>query len=313
MKTVGRVAIVGSGTIGTSWATLFLARGLDVSAWDPAANAAERLRAGVASLWPSMTALGLAAGASQGRLRCHDTLEAALNGVDFVQESGPENLAAKQALYAQMDAALDPEVVIATSSSGLLMSQVQAHCQHPGRCIVGHPFNPPHLVPLVELVAGKRTETKFIEIADAFYRSVGKRPIRVKKEVPGHIANRLQAALWREAVYLVQQGVASVEDIDTAVAYGPGLRWALMGPHMTLHLGGGAGGLKQFIHHIGPAFQAWWEDLGTPRLEDKGLAMQLVSGVSAEAGTASYEALTAERDMLLLEVLKVVANKRALP
>jgi carnitine 3-dehydrogenase len=238
---VKRVAVVGTGVIGASWVAYFLAHGLDVNATDPSPGAEARLREAVAQHWPTLERFGLAEGASLDRLRFHDSLEDAVSVADFVQENGPERMDFKIDLFRRMDAAAPPDTLLASSSSGLAISGVQSGCAHPQRVVLGHPFNPPHLIPLVEVIGGEQTSADAIEHTMAFYAAIGKRPIHVKREVKGHIANRLQAALWREAFHLVNEGVASVADIDTAIAHGPGLRWAVMGPFMNLHLSGGTG------------------------------------------------------------------------
>jgi len=237
---IRRVAVIGTGTIGASWAALFLARGLTVAASDPAPGAETFLQGFVAAAWPGLARLSsLPVEPSWPALSFHAEPEAALAGAEFVQESAPEREESKRALLARLGAVLDPAIVIASSSSVLLMSRLQIDCRHAERCVIGHPFNPPHLVPLVEVVGGEKTGPEAIERALAFYAAIGKQPIHIRREVPGHVANRLQAALWREAVHLVAEGVASVADVDTAISAGPGLRWALMGPDLTFHLAGG--------------------------------------------------------------------------
>ncbi|WP_241119734.1 3-hydroxyacyl-CoA dehydrogenase NAD-binding domain-containing protein, partial [Achromobacter xylosoxidans] len=303
---IRRVAIVGAGTIGASWAALFLAYGLEVVVCDPAADAESLTRARVAAAWPVLTELGrVAAGASPEALRFDADLAGALRGVDFVQENGPEREDFKTDLFARMDALLPPEVIVASSSSGLIMSRLQARCPHAARFVIGHPFNPPHLIPLVEVVGGKQTSEATVERCIAFYRQLGKHPIRVNKEVPGHIANRLQAALWREAIHLAADNVASVADIDAAVSQGPGLRWALFGPHMTFNLGGGAGGMAHFMDHLLGPIQTWWDDLVTPEVTPE-LRRRLIEGVNAEAGQRDIADLVRDRDAQLTALLKVL-------
>lgn len=303
---VRRVAVVGAGTIGASWAALFLARGLEVVVSDPAPGAETQTRARVAEAWPVLEKLGrIVRGASPDALRFEPDLDAALAGVDFVQENAPEREDFKTALFARMDAALPAHAIVASSSSGLIMSRLQSQCSHPERYVIGHPFNPPHLIPLVEVVGGNQTSPDAIERAIAFYRSLGKHPIRLNKEVPGHIANRLQAALWREAIHLAAENVASVADIDAAVSQGPGLRWALFGPHMTFNLGGGAGGLSHFMDHLLGPVQTWWADLGAPEVTPE-LRRQLIDGVNAEAGGRSLAELAAQRDSQLTALLKAL-------
>ncbi len=303
MSDVQRVAVVATGVIGASWAAYFLARGLDVDATDPSPGAEERLRAAVAQHWPTMEGFGLAEGASPARLRFHARLEDAVAQADFVQENGPERLDVKADLFRRMDAAARPDAILASSSSGLAISGVQARCAHPERVVLGHPFNPPHLIPLVEVVGGERTSADAIARTMAFYAAIGKRPIHVRREVKGHIANRLQAALWREAFHLVDQGVASVADIDTAIAHGPGLRWAVMGPFMNLHLSGGAGGIAHVLDHLGGPIEDWWRDLGAPSMTP-GLKQAVADGVAEALGSRRTSDLEAARDTLLLHLIR---------
>jgi 3-hydroxyacyl-CoA dehydrogenase len=241
-------------------------------------------------------------------LSFHAELEEALAWAEFVQESAPEHEELKRSLLARLDAVLDPSIVIASSSSGLLMSRVQIDCRHPERCVIGHPFNPPHLVPLVEVVGGDKTGSEAIEQALAFYTAIGKKPIHIRREVPGHIANRLQAALWREAVHLVAEGIASVADVDTAISAGPGLRWALMGPHLTFHLAGGVGGIDHFLDQFAAPMASWWETLGSPTLSRE-LRGQLGKGIAEEAAGRSIAALEARRDRFLVDLLALKAGR----
>jgi len=303
---IRRVAIVGAGTIGASWAALFLAHGLEVVVSDPAGDAEAQTRARVAAAWPVLKELGrVAEGASSDALRFEPDLATALANVDFVQENAPEREDFKIDLFARMDAILPPHVIVASSSSGLIMSRLQSRCQHPERFVIGHPFNPPHLIPLVEVVGGDKTSADTIDRSIAFYQAMGKYPIRLNKEVPGHVANRLQAAVWREAIHLAAENVASVADIDAAVSQGPGLRWALFGPHMTFNLGGGAGGLEQFMHHLLGPVQTWWDDLGAPVVTPE-LQRKLIEGVNAEAGQRSIADLVQTRDAQLTALIKTM-------
>lgn len=301
------VAVVGTGVIGASWAAHLLGRGLDVIATDPAPGAEERLRADVAAHWPTITRLGLADGASPDRLRFTTDVAAAAAAADFVQENGPERPEVKEALFATLDAAARPDVVLASSSSGLLPSAIaRGAAAHPERVLVGHPFHPPHLIPLVEVVPGERTAEVAVDRAMTFYTAIGKRPIRLRHELPGHVANRLQAALWREAYSLVDRGVASVADIDTAIAHGPGLRWAVLGPFANQHLSGGTGGLAHVLEHLGPPTEAWWRDLGDPKLTPE-LVAKLVDGVDAELDGIAAADLVAGRDAVLQALLAAKA------
>ena len=299
---VGDIALLGCGTIGASWATYFLARGLAVTAWDPAPDAGARLRAFIDAAWPVMERLGLGPGADPARLRVVDEPTDAVDGAVFIQENAPEDEALKRDLYRRIDPALDAHAVVASSSSGLLISALQEGLRNGARFVVGHPFNPPHLIPLVEVVGGRGTDPEAVEWALAFYNAHGKRAIRVEREVPGHIANRLQAALFREAFHLLLSGTASAADIDAAVTHGPGLRWAFMGPFLTFHLAGGEGGVRAALKHFGPPMESWWADFGTPRLD--GDAIETMSrAVDEMLGGQSIPALAAERDARLLALL----------
>jgi 3-hydroxyacyl-CoA dehydrogenase len=302
---IGRVAIVGTGVIGASWTALFLAKGLEVIATDIAPNAETSLRSFVKAAWPALDRLGLAPGASQSHLTFTSDLPTAVSAADFVQENGPERIDFKKKLYQQLDELLPPEVIISSSSSGLTMSEIQSECRlHPERCVIGHPFNPPHLVPLVEIVGGVKTSLEAIERAMAFYAGLGKRAIHVRKEVPGHVANRLAAALFREVVYLVSEGVVSVADVDAAVSWGPGLRWGIMGPALLYHLGGGAGGIEHFLDQFTRPMTAWWHALGTPELTPE-VRAGIIKGIHEEAQNRSLPELEAYRDEVLLGLLEL--------
>jgi 3-hydroxyacyl-CoA dehydrogenase len=301
-KPIRRVAIVGTGVIGASWAALFLAHGLEVITTDPAPNAEGNLREYVDNAWPALEQLGLSSGASKERLSFTPKLSDALKDVDLVQENGPERSDFKIKLFADMDALTPKTTILASSSSGIPIGVSQSQCKHPERCVIGHPFNPPHLIPLVEIVGGEKTSAATIERSIAFYASIGKRPIHVKKEVVGHVANRLQAALYREIVFLIDQGVLSVTDADAAVSWGPGLRWGLMGPNLLFHLAGGQGGIQHFMEHLAGPMTTWWKDLGNPEFTPE-LKEKIVQGVLAEAGNQSINNLAEERDKLLLGLL----------
>jgi carnitine 3-dehydrogenase len=303
--TVQRVAVVGTGVIGASWAAHFLAHGLDVVATDPSPGAEQRLRSDVAAIWPTLTP---AAGGSPERLAFTPDPAEAVADADFVQENGPEREDVKHQLFAVLDAAARPEVVLASSSSGMLPSVIARGCpRHPERVVIGHPFNPPHLIPLVEVVPGEKTSEQAVEAALTFYTAVGKKPIRLRQELPGHVANRLQAALWQEAYSLVERGVATVADIDTAIAHGPGLRWAVLGPFANQHLSGGPGGIAHVLEHLGPPTEAWWRDLGQVTLTPE-LIAKLVAGVDEELAGVDPAELVARRDAVLTALLAAKAR-----
>jgi carnitine 3-dehydrogenase len=305
---VERVAVLGAGTIGASWTALFLAGGLRVSIYDPAPDTEARVRGFVERAWPTLERLGLVRVSAPAAPSFHSDPAAAVAGAGWVQENGPESLEAKRALYAAMEPGLGADAVVASSTSGLMPSELQAGRAGEGRYIVAHPFNPPHLIPLVELVGGRATEPALIERAEAFYQGIGKVTIRVRREVPGHVVNRMQAALYREAINLVLAGVADLEDVDRGIAYGPGLRWALMGPHATHHLAGGRGGLRHLLEHIGPGLQRWMDDLRGLRITPE-VIERLVSAFEA-GNPPSIERLEAERDVLLLALLETLQTTR---
>src|SRR6201988_4447769 len=304
-KPIRRVAIIGTGVIGASWASLFLAKGLDVIATDIAPDAEASLRRFVKAAWPALERLGLSPGASQSRLTFTADLPAAVRAADLIQENGPERIDFKKKLYRQLDELLPADVIIASSSSGLTMSEIQSDCPlHPERCVIGHPFNPPHLVPLVEIVGGAKTSEATIKRASEFYTSLGKKAVRLRKEVPGHVANRLQAALAREVYYLVAEGVVSAADVDTALSWGPGLRWGIMGNLMLNHLGGGPGGIEHFFQQFTGPMTAWWKTLGSPVLTPE-VQKKLIDSVHAEVGSRSIAELEAQRDEVLLGLLEL--------
>lgn len=305
-----RAAVLGAGVIGASWTALFLAKGLSVQIYDPAEGAEERVRAYVAQAWPTLEQLGLTERGDPERLTMHRAPAAAVREAHFVQENVPERLEIKHALFAEIEPHLAPEAIVASSASGLMVREMQQGWRDPSRFLLGHPFNPPHLIPLVELIANDFTGEGVLEAAEAFYARIGKVTIRVKREVPGHVANRLQAALWREAIHLVASGVASVEDVDKAVWSGPGLRWAAMGPHMLFHLGAGSGGLDEFCNRYRDSFHRWWADLGAPELTPE-LAATLAGGVAEEANGRDLSSAAAERDALILATLQATRDLRS--
>lgn len=303
MSKIDTVAILGAGVIGASWSALFLAAGFRLRVYDPADTDGVKLRAYIDNAWTALTELDMTANGDRDNYSLHASAAEAVEGAQFVQESVPERLELKHQLYGEIEQALAADAIVASSASGLLVSEMQRGWKDPSRFILGHPFNPPHLIPLVELLANERTAPGVLDLAEEFYRQAGKITIRVNREVPAHVANRLQAALWREAISLVQNGVCSVEDVDKATWAGPGLRWAAMGPHMLFHLGAGAGGLLEFCHRYRDSFHRWWDDLGQVRL-DETLAQTLYDGVCAEAGGSDVTAGAQQRDALIVEFLR---------
>ena len=306
-ENVRRVACVGAGVIGGGWVAHFLARGYDVTAWDPAPDAAQKLRRLVDAAWPALTSLGLAEGASPDRLTVTETLEQAVADAEFVQESAPEKLDLKRDLLTRLDTATPPGVVIASSTSGYPMTDMQTTAADPSRLVVGHPFNPPYLIPLVEVVGGEHTDPAAVAWAARFYETAGKSVITMNNEVPGFIANRLQEALWREALHMVANGEATVRDIDLSITEGPGLRWAVMGPMLTFALAGGEGGMAHMLDHFGPSLKSPWTRLEAPEL-DKELYDAVVAGCDEVADGRSIADLVAERDKGVIDVLRVTGR-----
>ena len=298
MSDIHHTAVLGAGVIGASWTALFLAAGRSVAVFDPAPDAEASVRAYIDTAWPALEDLGLTDRATPDAVTFHTSAAAAVSGASLVQENVPERLPIKHATYAEIEPALAPGAIVSSSTSGLTLEALQKGWNDPSPLILGHPFNPPHLIPLVELTANAATGNHVLDRTEAFYHDIGKVTIRIKKGMPGHVANRLQAAVWREAVYMAIEGVASVEDIDKAMWAGPGLRWAAMGPTMLFHLGAGEGGLQAFCDHFKDTFNGWWDDLGEPRLDDQVIA-ELVRGMDAQAKGRSPEELSAERDRML--------------
>lgn len=313
-RAIRRVAVVGTGVIGASWASAFLAHGLEVVATDPADGAEARLREAVAAHWPALSEIGLADGADPNALTFVATPAEAVAGADLVQENGPERLDMKRELFAAFDAAAPAHAILATSTSTIMVSTFQDACtRHPERVVLAHPFNPPHLIPLVEVGGGRATSPEVIAAAMDFYRRIGKHPIHLKKEATGHVSNRLQIALWREAFHIVQSGIASVEDVDAAIAHGPGLRWALLGPFLNIHLSGGAGGIRGLLESpLGKATVDMWDELGTPDFGPE-LIDQLAAGVDEELRDRDLPAMLEERNALLIELVRAKARKPSLP
>ncbi|WP_171184648.1 3-hydroxyacyl-CoA dehydrogenase NAD-binding domain-containing protein [Ruegeria sp. HKCCC2117] len=306
---IQHTACLGGGVIGASWAALFLASGRSVALFDPDPDVEKKVRQYVENAWPTLDALGLAGNGNPDAITFHSSAAAAVADAGFVQENVPERLQIKHATFAEIEPALSTGAIVASSASGLTLGQMQPGWSDPSHFVLGHPFNPPHLIPLVEVMGNEKTADGVVDVAQAFYESVGKTTIRVNKEVPGHVANRLQAALWREAIHLVVSGVASVEDVDKAVWAGPGVRWAAMGPTMLFNLGAGEGGLKAFCDHFTDTFNGWWDDLGQVYLTDE-VAQQLADGVKDEAAGKTQAELSGQRDALILAMQKSIADLR---
>ena len=306
-RPIRRIAVVGTGVIGASWAAEYLARGFDVVATDPAPKAEAKLREYIDEAWKDLTIIGLSKGASRDRLSFTPDMKEALSKADLVQENAPERPDFKIKLYAEMEAVAPVDCLFASSSSGITPSVIQSQCKHPERVVIGHPFNPPHIIPLVEVVGGTRTSPDAIQQAISFYASIGKKPIVLKKELAGHVANRFQAALYREMLYLIEFGVLSVEDTDAAVCYGPGLRWGVMGQSLQWHLGGGSGGIQHFMDHLMPPLEGMMKSLGTPNITPE-LKQQVIDGVMREAAGRSVDQLGQKENRVLIGLLKLRAE-----
>jgi carnitine 3-dehydrogenase len=306
IRTLG---LVGGGVIGSGWAARALAHGLDVVAYDPAPGGEAALRTAVDNAWPALERMGLAPGADRTRLRFVGSIAEVAAAADFIQENAPEREELKRRLLAETDAGCGPDVIIASSSSGLLPSRIQADCRHPERVVIGHPFNPVYLLPLVEIVPGERTASSVVERAAVFYRSIGMRPLRMRKEIEGFLSDRLQEALWREALHLVNEGIATTEDIDDAIVYGPGLRYAFMGTCLTFHLAGGEGGMAHMLDQFGPALKLPWTKLVAPELTRE-LRDRMVEGTAVQADGRSIKELERWRDDCLIRLIEALAPMR---
>ena len=298
---VSSVACLGAGPIGAGWAAYFLAQGFKVSSYVHAADEETSLHQLVNDAWRSLNEIGLADGASLDNLTCTSDLAAAVADAQFVQECAPESLPLNHSLYKQLGMLVPPDVVICSSTSGLRMTDIQAKCASAERTVVGHPFNPPYLLPLVEVVGGEKTAPAAVQWAADFYRAIGKAPLVLKREIPGFVATRLQEAIWREALHMIANDEASVEDIDFAVVNGPGPRWAMMGPCLTYHIGGGEGGMEYCLEQFGPTFKLPWSRMDAPDLTPE-LAKKLIAGSARLAGDKDYSTLNRQRDKGLVAI-----------
>tara|TARA_B100001057_G_scaffold315210_1_gene315304 strand:- start:1741 stop:2712 length:972 start_codon:yes stop_codon:yes gene_type:complete len=299
------VSIVGAGVIGAGWAARMLASGLIVKAYDPSEKARKQLLLNTKIAFKSLRKIGLNKNAKISNLKICTNLQDTVNSTSFVQENAPENENLKRKLLREIDLLLPKNIIIASSSSGLLPTRIQSSCKYPGRVCIGHPFNPVYLLPLVELVSGKKTTKKTIAGAKKFYEEIGMKPLVVKKEIEGYISDRLQEALWREALHIIKDGVASTQEVDDAIVYGPGLRWSFMGVCLTFHLAGGESGMKHMLEQFGPALQLPWTKLKAPKLDAK-LKKAMISGTKKQAGKYSIKNLEEQRDIFLIEIMKTL-------
>ncbi|WP_413335290.1 3-hydroxyacyl-CoA dehydrogenase NAD-binding domain-containing protein [Brevibacterium sp. GP-SGM9] len=307
VEEITTVTCIGAGTIGGGWAAYFLARGFRVKVWDPAPDADEKLTRLIEAAWPALAELDMVPGADKSNWSLHTDLAEAVADTGFVQESAPENLELKQALLAGIDAVCPEHVIIGSSTSGYSMTEMATETSHPERFVVGHPFNPPYLIPLVEVVGGQATADEAVDWAAEFYSHIGKSVIRMDQEVPGFIANRLQEAQWREALHMIDQGEATVEQIDRSITDGPGLRWPFQGPMLTFHLAGGEGGMAHMLDHFGPSLKSPWTRLEAPELTQN-LRDSVVAGCDIASGTRKIAELVAQRDAGIIALRKLTAS-----
>ena len=309
-EAVTRVSTLGAGPIGAGWAAFFLARGYKVSAYLHAMDERAAFEDILQTGWVSLRELGLADGASLENLQLTDDLAAAVKDSHFIQESAPERLDIKQALYRRLGELVAPEVVIASSTSGLTMTDIQAECNSAQRTVIAHPFNPPYLLPLVEIVGGRRSAADAVDWTRDFYAHVGKSPLVMKKEIPGFVATRLQEALWREALHMVANDEATPEDIDNALINGPAARMAVQGQCMAFHVACGEGGMATNLDQFGPALELPWTRLDAPPLTRE-LRDRMVEGCNKMAGTRKFTDMAAERDRAIVEVFKAIERVKA--
>lgn len=302
-----KITVIGAGAIGLSWTALFLANGLEVIINDPREDIRDTALAGLKQISPSLATLGYDVTELTGKLSFEPDLKKAVSDVDFVQENGPENIEFKQALYVQLENFCKPGTLLFSSSSSIPASVFTRNMKNPANVLLGHPFNPPHLIPLVEVVPGERTSSDTVDKAIAFYKLIGKTPVLIEKEINGFVANRLQSALLRESIYLVREGVVSIDGLDNIVSSSIGLRWAAAGPFKTFTLGGGPGGLPHFLDHLGPMLEHIWPQLGTAALDPPTKEL-LVGQYNETYGKISYRDLEAERDSQQLAVMKALGK-----
>ncbi|MEM7194629.1 MAG: 3-hydroxyacyl-CoA dehydrogenase NAD-binding domain-containing protein [Pseudomonadota bacterium] len=301
---VKRIACIGAGPIGGGWAAYFLSRGYNVTSYLHDESEVDALQRLMNTAWQSLEEIGLQSDASLDRFNWTTNLGEAVEGAEFIQESIPEVIALKQDLYEKLGSLVSPDVVIASSTSGLSMTDIQTRCATPERTVVAHPFNPPYLLPLVEMIGGESTSPETIEWAAEFFRVAGKSPLVMKKEIPGFIATRLQEAIWREALHMVANGEATVEQIDQAVVNGPGPRWALMGPCEIFHVGGGEGGMAYCLDQFGPALKLPWTRLEAPELTDE-LRNAMVDGCVEMTRGANFSSLSQKMNAGLVKIAKL--------
>ncbi len=306
MDSIRKIGVIGAGLIGSGWASRCIARGHDVVVCDPSPQGESVLLSHIENAWHALEKLGFNRQTS-GKVKFTDDLAEVASSCSFIQESAPENINLKRTLHQEIDKYAAEDVIIASSSSGLLPSEIQSVTRHPERVLIGHPFNPVYILPLVEIVRGEQTSEQFAQQAAEFYRSIGMHPLMVRKEIEGYVSDRLQEAVWREALHMISDGVASTQDIDDAIIYGPGLRWAIMGVCLTFHLAGGEQGMKHMLEQFGPALQLPWTHLKAPELNET-LINRMVEGTLSQAENHSIPELERLRDNCLIDILEVLSR-----
>lgn len=304
-NTIKKVAVIGTGVIGNGWITRFLAQGYQVTAFDPSEGAIERTQNAIRQAWPAVESIGLSSNASMSHIKFVSSIAEAVEEADLIQENVPEREDLKKSVLATIDKYAKPEAIISSSTSGIMPSTLQKGLQYPERMIVAHPFNPVYILPLVELVGGQKTAPSTIEQAYQFYKSIKMKPLIIQKEIEGHVADRLMEALWREALHLVNDGIATTEEIDASIIYGAGLRWAQMGPFLTFHLAGGEKGMRHMLEQFGPALRLPWTKLEAPELTEE-LKEKVITGCETHAGDRTIADLEKKRNEFLVKLLTLV-------
>ena len=300
-----QIAIIGTGVIGTGWVARLLVNGHQVNAWDPSEGFGKKLKKDIDSLWPILKKTGKLNEELKFNLKICDSLGEACEDANIIQESAPEDIDIKRSVHHDIEENSPNDALIVSSSSGLLPTNIQEGLKFPKRFAVGHPFNPVYILPLVEIVGGKLTSQSTIESLRDFYTSIKMHPLIVRNEIEGYLSDRLQEAQWREILHLVNDDIATTRELDEAIMYGPGLRWAIMGTCLTFHLAGGKTGMRHMLEQFGPALELPWTKLKAPELTND-LIEKMVSGTSEQAGEKSVKELEKLRDECLIEILQAL-------
>ena len=301
---INKIAIIGTGVIGSGWTLRLLAKKKEVYVFDPNLKQEKFLLDEIKRTTKSLKSFYKTSTVSTKKLFFKKSIKEAVKDADLIQESGPENEKIKKKIVKEISKWSKPNAIIASSSSGLLPSKIQSACKNPARFIIAHPFNPVYLLPLVELVKGKKTKNNFIKKSEIFYRSLGMQPLIVKKEIEGYLSDRLQESMWRESLHIINENLASTDDLDKAIIHGPGLRWSLMGTFLTFHLAGGKLGMRHMLKQFGPALKLPWTKLKAPKLTKK-LSNRIIKGAKKQSKGKSIKELTTIRDNFLIDLLKL--------